>query len=87
MVGTHFDLSERKQAEEALIMHRDHLDRLVRNRTAELEWTNNRLLQEIREREQLEQVLRDSEEKFHSIVDSSLDGIFFSSPDKREIRA
>ena len=37
MVGIHVDINDIKQAEKELAKHRDHLEKLVRERTAELE--------------------------------------------------
>jgi PAS domain S-box-containing protein len=54
-------LTERLQAENALRQYRDHLERLVEARTAELTRTNERLRQEIAERERTEAALRESE--------------------------
>ena len=49
---------ERKQLEQELRRHRDHLEELVAERTAQLEERNERLLREITEREQAEERIR-----------------------------
>lgn len=56
-------MAELKSAEESLTMHRDQLEKIVAQRTQELEKTNQTLNREIKEREQTEQALRESEEK------------------------
>src|SRR5204863_10041062 len=43
MLGVNVDINERKLAEEELARHRRHLERLVSDRTAELEASQNRL--------------------------------------------
>ncbi len=48
---------ERKRADEELIKHRDHLEKLVGERTAELKALNWHLQQQITERKQAEQAL------------------------------
>jgi signal transduction histidine kinase len=54
IVGTHFDLSERKRAEEALRRAQEELEARVRERTAELALANASLRSEIEERERAE---------------------------------
>src|SRR5262245_39488888 len=54
IVGTHFDLSERKRAEEILRRAHEELEARVRERTAELARVNASLLAEMAERERAE---------------------------------
>ena len=54
IVGTHFDLTERKLAEEALRRAHEELELRVRERTAELAFANASLRAEIHERERAE---------------------------------
>ncbi|MBC8355529.1 MAG: PAS domain S-box protein [Planctomycetes bacterium] len=63
------DLSQRKQAEEALQNAHDELERRVRERTEELATANYQLHGEILERQHAEEELRESEALYHSLVD------------------
>jgi PAS domain S-box-containing protein len=54
IVGTHFDLSERKRVEEALKRAHEELEVRVKERTAELAHANASLRAEMRERERAE---------------------------------
>jgi PAS domain S-box-containing protein len=51
----------RKRAEEKLEQHREHLEELVKERTAELTKANQQLSQQIEERKRTEEALRESE--------------------------
>jgi len=51
------DITERKQMENELRVHRDHLEELVRERTAELTELNKRLQHELKERQKAEVAL------------------------------
>ncbi len=61
VVGMVQDITERKQAEQELKRHRDHLEVLVAERTDELTKANEQLKQEIEERKRTEATLRESE--------------------------
>lgn len=52
------DITERQRAEAELRSHREHLEELVRQRTAEIEARNIRLAAEIAERQRVEEALR-----------------------------
>ena len=60
--------------------HRDHLEELVAERTAALQQANDRLTREIANRERAEQELRESEEKYRLLYESSRDAIMTLEP-------
>lgn len=70
------DITDRKRAEKALQKAHDDLERRVGERTAELSRANEKLRQEIEERKQAERELKESEERFRTVVESALDCIF-----------
>ena len=81
------DVTERKQAEKALQQSKqqvlnilDHLDELVKARTAELTAANEQLQQEIVERKRAEKALRESESKYRLLMEQASDGIFIADP-------
>lgn len=75
------DITQRRRAEAELEQYRRNLEVKVREKTEELETANARLRAEIAERRLAEQGLRDSEEKFRSIFENSLEGIIFAAPE------
>ena len=60
------DITERKCADEELRKHRDHLEELVKERTAELTAINTQLHQEISERKRAEEALQQAKEAAES---------------------
>ncbi len=58
---------ERKRALDELAAYREHLEARVEERTAQFLRVNKRLEQEIAERSQVEQALRESKERYHRI--------------------
>ena len=69
------EIIERKRAEEELKKHRDALEDLVKDRTAELMKTNEQLKKEIQERKQAEEALRESEERYRITLQSMPDAV------------
>jgi PAS domain S-box-containing protein len=79
------DITGRKQAEEALRRAHADLERKVVERTAELMLKNRQLSEEVEERRRTERMLRQSEEKYRSVVDNIGIGIALISPDMKII--
>ncbi|WP_412980349.1 PAS domain S-box protein [Nostoc sp. UIC 10607] len=75
MVGSHTDITERKQAEEALSNLLNQLEIIVEQRTAELTRINQSLQTEITERHRMEQALRESEQRFRAAFHQAAVGI------------
>ncbi|RCJ23957.1 hypothetical protein A6S26_20415 [Nostoc sp. ATCC 43529] len=75
MAGSHTDITERKQAEEALSSLLNQLESIVDERTAELTRINQSLQAEITERQRIEAALRESEQRFRSAFHQAAVGI------------
>jgi PAS domain S-box-containing protein len=65
------DITERKQAEAELAKHREHLERLVKARTTQLEAANTQLQGEIAERKQAEERLRKERDFSAAVLDTA----------------
>jgi PAS domain S-box-containing protein len=82
VVQKHGDHAARKRAEEALKKAYDELEQRVEQRTAELARTTEQLKWELTERERTEQALRESEERYGTLVENSLTGIYMDQDGK-----
>ncbi len=69
------DITQRKRAEQELMSYRFHLEALVRERTAELARTNQRLEDEVAERRQAQDTASDKEELLRATLEATADGI------------
>ena len=78
ILGLTRDIADRKQAEGELKKHRDHLEDLVRERTAKLIQANERLKQEIEESKRAKDALRMNEEIYRIHFSLSNDVLFTS---------
>ncbi|HTG00611.1 MAG TPA: ATP-binding protein [Nitrospirota bacterium] len=67
------EIAEREKAEQMIQQHRDHLEELVRERTAELSFANDQLHKEISARKEAETSLIKSEEYFRTLIENALD--------------
>ena len=76
ILGSAFDITDRKLLEEELKKYSGHLEELVDMRTTELQRTNLKLKSEINERARAERSIIDAEEKFRSLVENALIGIY-----------
>ena len=76
------DRIARERVDEALRKAYDELEQRVEERTAELARTTEQLKRELTERERTEQALRESEERYGTLVENSLTGIYMDRDGK-----
>ena len=81
IVVAHENITERKIAENKILEISHDLEKRIKDRTEELATANYELRKEIREREITEQQLRQSEEKFRQIVETSEEGMWIINGD------
>ncbi len=73
--GVFRNITDQRQAEEALKRAYDDLEQRVQERTAELLKVNEQLKVEIQERKRAEQLAHESEEKYRNLVEQAGEGI------------
>lgn len=85
--GVLTDLTERKQAEDALQRAHDELETRIQERTSELRAANKLLRQEIGERQHVEAALRASEARLRTLFEEALNPIMIVDKKGRYIDA
>ena len=90
-LGTFQDVTVQRQAEEQLRAseaelrrHREQLDELIAQRTADLARLNERLQTELAEHRRMEQALRESEERFRQLAENIREIFWLSEPKNRK---
>lgn len=81
------DITKRKKIIEELILTKEELNALILERTSELEQMNEALAQENEERSKIEKALRDSEEKYRSMLNQLPIGVYRSTQDGKLLQA
>ncbi len=76
------DITQIRKAEDALQKAHDELEHRVKERTAELLKANQKLKVEIEERKRAEEELRESKEKYSTLVKNVLTGIYIDQDGK-----
>jgi PAS domain S-box-containing protein len=76
IVGSLRDISARKKVEAELHDYREHLEELVRERTADLEKAGDKLKEEMQQRLETEMALGENKEKYRNILESIEEGYF-----------
>ena len=83
MIGAMIDISERKRVEEELARLNSELECRVRERTAQLEAAKRHLENEIAERRQTAEALRESQKQLQDILDNTTAVIYIKGTDGR----
>lgn len=73
------DVSERQSVERAFQAHTEHLEKLMAQRTQELQAINTQLWQEIHEREQAETDARNMARRLHTVLETIGEGVTLSN--------
>ena len=76
IIGSLRIITDRKKADLKLRRYQDRLEEVVRERTLDLQKSNEQLRSEIEARKEKEEALRSSEEKYRSIIENTNNGYY-----------
>jgi len=77
------EITERKRAEEKLSEYSEHLEDIVKERTAELKAVNEQLQTEITERKRTEETLREINAQLNTLIEAIPDAVYFRDAQNR----
>ncbi|RIE17238.1 PAS domain S-box protein [Candidatus Cryosericum septentrionale] len=86
MIGTNWDTTAQKQADEALKQAHDELEQRVAERTEELQQANEDLWTEITDRKQAEELTQRERAFFDQLVETAREGIAINDPQGKVMR-
>jgi two-component system cell cycle sensor histidine kinase/response regulator CckA len=72
------EIKRRRQSEKALVRHKDELEKVVSERTQDLERINEELRLEIAERQKTEKALQESENRLKKVLETLPVGVWFT---------
>ncbi|MFH1421295.1 MAG: PAS domain S-box protein, partial [Planctomycetota bacterium] len=75
------DITERKESEQELAQYRKRLEELIKERTFEFSKIDEQLKNEIIDRKQTQELLKESEERFRAIFDNAIFGMILANPE------
>ncbi|MGV8057491.1 MAG: MASE1 domain-containing protein [Smithellaceae bacterium] len=75
------DITDRKTAENELKHYKEHLEEIIKQRSAELVYANEQLIKRIEDQERAEKALLESERKYRDLVESANSVILRWRPD------
>ena len=85
IIGSFYEITHHKDFEKTVTLEKSILESRIKERTFILSETINKLQEEITQRNDTENALKESEEKFRSVIEQSLEGISLANSEGKLI--